>query len=164
MRGNGWTAMHRREMLKGLARWTVPSIVTIALGARRLQAIASCPPCTKLQAGKCKACTISQIMNCNCEPCLGPPYCPSAGAAAPLNPSVRAPGSTPFSAAPPGSEAPLSPSVLNELRRRRLQRMPGREPLYRDPFNTRRPGSTLEPPSLYDRLRRDTVTTRRRTL
>ena len=67
--------MTRRELVSALARWTVPTVLTLSLGVRSAYAAASCPPCTKKISGKCRACTVSQILNCQCEPCLGPPYC-----------------------------------------------------------------------------------------
>jgi len=73
--------MTRREVVSALARWSVPTVVTLSLAARAAAA-ASCPPCTKPSGGVCKACSTTKILNCQCEPCLGPPYC-SGGAAAP---------------------------------------------------------------------------------
>jgi hypothetical protein len=84
--------MTRRELVSALARWTVPTVLTLSLGARAVQA-SSCPACTKLVGGVCRACTVSQILNCQCEPCLGPPYCP---------------GGTPTSAFRPAPNASLS--------------------------------------------------------
>jgi hypothetical protein len=69
--------MTRRELVSALARWTVPTVLTLSLGVRSAYAAASCPPCTKKVGGVCRACTVSQILNCQCEPCLGAPYCPN---------------------------------------------------------------------------------------
>jgi hypothetical protein len=79
--------MTRRELVSALARWTVPTVLTLSLGARSAYAAASCPPCTKKVSGVCRACTVSQILNCQCEPCLGPPYCGGAGPTAAYQPS-----------------------------------------------------------------------------
>jgi hypothetical protein len=79
--------LSRREVLCALARWTVPTVLTLSLGARAARAAASCPPCTKKVGGVCRACTVSQILNCQCEPCLGPPYCAGATPASPFRPA-----------------------------------------------------------------------------
>jgi hypothetical protein len=78
----------RREMLGTLARWSVPTVLTMSLLSPTLLAAASCPPCTKRTGGRCRACTMNQILNCQCEPCLGAPYC--AGAAAVMAPGAGA--------------------------------------------------------------------------
>jgi hypothetical protein len=160
----------RRELLSAAARWTVPTVVTLTLGARVLQAAVSCPPCTKKSAGKCKACTVSQMLNCQCEPCLGPPYCTGGP-----TPSVMRPG--PGLGAFPGTQRPGQGGgqLPGDVRRRlyeapRLGRGPYErlnEPLYRDPFGSRdrfanpfRDRSVRER-SLYERLRGDSLDTRR---
>lgn len=74
--GTDLGGMTRRELVSALARWTVPTVLTLSLGARAAHA-ASCPPCTRKVGGVCRACSMTQILNCGCEPCLGPPYCPT---------------------------------------------------------------------------------------
>jgi len=130
-------SVSRRELLGSLARWSVPTVLTIALAARTAAA-ASCPPCSKKVSGKCRACTMNQILNCQCEPCLGAPYC-SNGA--------RAPGAQPqgLTASPSTRLAP-SNSLLD------LDQNPFSSPFQASPFNR----------SLYSRARpyglpRDTV-------
>jgi hypothetical protein len=76
----------RRDVLCALARWTVPTVLTLSLGARAAHAAASCPPCTRNVGGVCRACTVSQILNCQCEPCLGPPYCTGTIPTSPFRP------------------------------------------------------------------------------
>lgn len=157
----------RREMLQTLARWAVPTVVTITLGSRIAQAVASCPPCYKRVAGLCKPCTISQQLNCQCEPCLGAPQCaagslssPTAGSAlrVPIGGRPGTPGGSPGEALVP-RRRPRSPYDLP------------RQPLYRDPFGVGRerkaPWSTEPRPSplgrsLYERLHGDSVRVRRR--
>ncbi len=97
----------RRAMLAALARWTVPTVLSMTLVTRRAQAVASCPPCTQKTGGRCRSCSMNQILNCQCEPCLGAPYCVNG---------VRAPGvrpgamTAPRSGLVPGSAAsPLAP-------------------------------------------------------
>lgn len=82
----------RRELVGSLARWSVPTVLTIALAARTAAA-ASCPPCTKKSGGRCRACTMNQILNCQCEPCLGAPYCNGASAAIRAPSAIQAPQS-----------------------------------------------------------------------
>jgi hypothetical protein len=141
-------------MLGALARWSVPTVVTIALSARTLEAKASCPPCQKVTGNQCRACNINQILSCNCEPCLGPPYCSSSGA-------LRAPeGGSSLRAPAPGSQGPGGASrdprldLLRQMQRERLRRRdPLSQPLYRDPFGVERRAPAGEPPGLYERLR-----------
>jgi hypothetical protein len=141
----------RRAMLESLARWTVPTVLTIAL-ASRTAAAASCPPCTRKTGGRCRACTMNQILNCQCEPCLGAPYC-SGGAAAP------AAGLRGVQAPPLGRSPQTSP--LFDLNPNPLYRSPFQaSPFNRSPYGTRPLGSlrdsTLQSRgSLYDRLRSD---------
>jgi hypothetical protein len=155
--------MDRRALLAALARWTVPTVVTLSLATRTAQA-ASCPPCTKKQGGgACRACTMNQMLNCQCEPCLGPPYCSSGAVVQPgwAPPSLsQSSGTAPFGGARgPGDD------VLNALRRRRTL-MQQADP-FASPFA--RPGSSADSifrptprtpygrsptaSSLYDRLR-----------
>lgn len=162
---------NRREMLGTLARWTVPTVATMTLGARVLEAKASCPPCQKKVSGVCRACTVSQMLNCSCEPCLGPPYCAAVGPVAPANPGAptstyigpggQAYGRTPVpgTAPTPGEATQITPYQQMMRERARAARDPFHRPLYDDPFgaNSNQPGTT---PGLYDRLRPDT--TRRR--
>jgi len=159
-------SLSRREMLGTAVRWTVPTVVTMTLGARVLEAKASCPPCQKKVSTVCRACTISQMLNCQCEPCLGPPYCSAVGPVAPANLQSRqqAPGSQPFPSTPgmqgrtPGNPSPygLTPYQQQELQRQRALRSrdPFKQPLYRDPFGADR---AIPTPGLYDRLRSDTL-------
>lgn len=144
----------RRDMLAAMARWTVPTVVTLALSSRSAQA-ASCPPCYKKTGMTCRACSVSQILNCNCEPCLGPPYC-SGGSPAP--PVGRSSPSGLDLGGPRVQQLP--PSVLRELQMERLRRRAGAEQLYRDPFGIeRRPPGSSE--SLFERLRgRDSLRVR----
>lgn len=72
----------RRDLVSAMARWTVPTVLTLSLAVRAVYAAASCPPCTRKTGGACRACTVNQQLNCLCEPCLGPPYCASGAAAA----------------------------------------------------------------------------------
>jgi hypothetical protein len=148
-------------MVGTVARWTVPTVVTMTLGARVLEAKASCPPCQKKSAGVCKACTVTQMINCQCEPCLGPPYCTAVGPTAPnmQSPSQLqpAPGSQPLGQQPgqqgqtPGG---LTPSQQLQNQRSGAARDPFNQPLYRDPFDAQR--RPMNDPGLYDRLRPDT--------
>jgi len=134
----------RRELLGSLARWSVPTVLTIAL-ATRTAAAASCPPCQKKTGGKCKACTMNQILNCQCEPCLGAPYC-SGGARAPT-------------AGLQGAQA--SPLARNPQARPLFELNPN--PLYPSPYQASPFGRPYGAPrdtlsargSLYDRLRSD---------
>ncbi len=94
----------RREMLGALARWTVPTVLTMTLVTRRAEAVASCPPCTQKVSGRCRSCTMNQILNCQCEPCLGAPYCVNGVRASAARPgAMTAPqsGLVPGGAAPP---------------------------------------------------------------
>jgi hypothetical protein len=165
------TGVSRRELLATLARWSVPTVVTITLGARVLEAKSSCPPCTKRTAGKCKACTVSQILNCQCEPCLGPPYCTAAGGAPaaslsrPLSPSggglsnplgpLRAPLGGPSSARQDALERYLTGAG------RARTTDPLQAPLYRNPFGLRADSTNRRPTGLYERLRPDQTDRRR---
>jgi len=149
-------------MLNAVARWTVPTVVTLTLGARVLEAKASCPPCQKKVGAVCRACTISQMLNCSCEPCLGPPYCAAVGPVAPANPmssSSPAPGSQPLVRPQPGSTAPGGPRMspyLQSQRDRALQlRDPFKQPVYSDPFGAQRRDQPNT--GLYQRLRPDTL-------
>jgi hypothetical protein len=164
----------RREMLGALARWTVPTVLTMTLVTRQAQATASCPPCTQKTGGRCRACSMNQILNCQCEPCLGAPYC-SNGVYAPVaRPgAMTAPysGLVPGGAASPLSPSPSSPGLMNPFYRTLRDRpaFSGRNPfdlppgsaLPRSPFGGLRstgvPLDTL-PRSrggLYERLRPD---------
>lgn len=177
--GNAVTpdGLSRRELLGSLARWTVPTVVTITLGSRSLLAWApSCPPCTKRTAGKCRSCSVSQILNCQCEPCLGAPYCstptspslmgaPGGGAA----PGGAAPGGAPdFSMPQLGGGTVTDPRIMGRAPASGLRGYsspdPLSAPLYRDPFTTTPRYRPLggEERSLYGRLRGDTITMRRR--
>lgn len=162
----------RRELLATLARWSVPTVVTITLGVRVLEAKASCPPCTKRVGGKCKACTISQVLNCQCEPCLGPPYCTAAGGAPAASRSVapgsgnlgdqmgplRAPGAAP---GPVGRQEAIDRYLGRRLQDRYRAADPLHAPLYRDPFGVRRDSASRRPTGLYERLRADPYDRRR---
>ena len=154
--------MSRRELVSALARWTVPTVLTLSLGTRAAYAAASCPPCTKKVGGVCRACTMSQILNCQCEPCLGPPYCPGSGLTSPYRPSAPNPS---YDRGLNGPD-PLGRQALESyLRQRERARdlnplLPGfgsrGDSLARGPFGRpliapgRRPGG---PSGLYDRLR-----------
>ena len=161
----------RRELLTTLARWSVPTVVTITLGARVLEAKSSCPPCTKRTAGKCKACTVSQILNCQCEPCLGPPYCtvaggaPSASLSRPLSPSSGAlssplgPSRTPLGGPSAARQEALDRYLTGASRTRTID--PLRAPLYSNPFGLRADSANRRPTGLYERLRTDQTDRRR---
>ncbi len=141
----------RREMLGSLARWSVPTVLTIALAARPAAA-ASCPPCTRKTGGQCRACTTNQILNCQCEPCLGAPYCaggaraPAAGLqGAPTPPLARGPKTGPLFDLNP---SPLYPSPY--------QASPfGRNPFAQRPLGSLRDSALRSRGSLYERLRSD---------
>jgi hypothetical protein len=155
----------RRQMVAGVARWSVPTVLTMTLVTRQARAIASCPPCTKNTGGRCRACTMNQILNCQCEPCLGAPYCAGGARAA-----ERAPGamSAPQSGQIPGSTAPSASDLLDPYLRL-LRRAPTsplgenpfgtgqlpRSPFQASPFGGANPFSQSSPGSqgLYDRLR-----------
>lgn len=158
----------RRELLGAVARWSVPTVVSITLGARVLEAKASCPPCQRKQGQSCKACSVSQMLNCNCEPCLGPPYCSSVGALnADPNASSRMPGTQPLQGQPGTSSSNSRLDTYFELQRQRARQQndPFSQPLYRDPFGVERSPYSRPPnqqqPGLYDRLRPDTTSRRR---
>ena len=148
--GESLGTVSRRELLGSLARWSVPTVLTIALAARSAAA-ASCPPCEKKVSGKCRACTMNQILNCQCEPCLGAPYC-SGG--------VRAPVAQPqtLRTSPGTSLAPSNP-LLD------LNQNPFSSPFQASPFNRSRyysPGNPFGIPrdsvsrgGLFERLRPD---------
>jgi hypothetical protein len=142
----------RREMLAALARWSVPTVVTIALTPRILHAKASCPPCQRQTGGTCRACTTGQILNCNCEPCLGPPYCSAVGPSAPATPFAQ----PSVSATPDAARRQELSRALQDARREGA-----RQSLYADPFNTAParayPDTRPLGPGLFDRLRSDSV-------
>jgi len=153
---NGSTgSVNRREMLSAMARWTVPTVVSIALSARVLEAKASCPPCQRKVGGRCRACATSQILNCQCEPCLGPPYCSSGLMAAPSG--AQGLQVAPLGTSPSTGATPQANRSLYDALRVRPQSTPGalQQPLYRDPFGVEKTRSPLAP-GLYERLRPDT--------
>lgn len=166
--GSPASGVSRREMLAAVARWSVPTVVTITLGARVLEAKSSCPPCSVRTAGKCKACTVSQILNCQCEPCLGPPYCTVAGGAPSASlsrPLAQAPGasSSPLRT-PPGGPASARQQALDRYltgASRARTTDPLRAPLYRNPFGLRTDSTNRRPTGLYERLRPDQTDRRR---
>ena len=153
--------VNRREMLSAMARWTVPTVVSIALSARVLEAKASCPPCQRKVGGRCRACATSQMLNCQCEPCLGPPYC--SGAAS-LNAAPS--GLQGLQVAPSGGGATSAAgqsanrSLYEALRVRPREVGTLQQPLYRDPFGVEKARSPLGS-GLYERLRPDTTVWRR---
>lgn len=173
----GPTDKSRRELLGAMVRWSVPTVVTIALGPRVLSAaVPSCPPCTRKNGGKCKACSMSQILNCQCEPCLGAPYCTGSTSA---NFSQAANAASSGRAGP--GDAPglpqVSPGGGYDVRTYERVRGTGLRgptsndpltaPLYADPFNTDRRYRGLgqnpfDGGSLYGRLRGDTISLTRR--
>lgn len=142
-------SVSRRAMLESLARWSVPTVLTIAL-ASRTAAAASCPPCTRRTGARCRACTTNQILNCQCEPCLGAPYCSGAAAPAHLQ-GAQAP--------PLGRTQQTSP--LFDLNPNPLYRSPFQpSPFNPSPYGTRPLGTLRDSTarsrgSLYDRLRSD---------
>lgn len=151
----------RREMLGTMARWTVPTVLTMTLGARVLEAKASCPPCQKKVGAVCRSCTISQMLNCSCEPCLGPPYCSAVGPVSGMRPEpgqTRAPGSQPILRDGPGAaQGGLTPYQQMMRDRARAARDPFRDrPMYEDPFGAKK-NELRNPAGLYDRLRPDTL-------
>lgn len=156
------SGVSRREMLGAVARWTVPTVVTLTLGARVLEAKASCPPCQKKVGAVCKACSISQMLNCSCEPCLGPPYCAAVGPVAPANPisgNTQAPGSQSLTRPVPGAAStngqPMSPYLQSQRERALQLRDPFRQPAYTDPFGAQRRDQPNA--GLYQRLRPDSL-------
>jgi hypothetical protein len=147
--------LSRRELLGAAARWSVPTVVTLTLGSKVLQAQASCPPCQRKTGNTCRACQLNQMMNCNCEPCLGPPYCAgSSSLVAPSSPStsVRAPGSQPLSQQ--GTTDAQRQQLYLEIQRQRARQQT--DPVSQNPF-----GQRQQSPGLYDRLRPDTASGRR---
>jgi hypothetical protein len=157
--------MTRRELLDTLARWTVPSVVTITLGARGLAA-ASCPPCQRKQGATCRACTVNQMLNCQCEPCLGPPYCSAVGPVAPVQPRMGSGGALtePYQPAPPSALPPSglrTPATVAPRPGTPLRDPFGRQVAPRDPFG--RPMAVPTTPrdpaaqGLYQRLRPDSM-------
>jgi hypothetical protein len=155
------TGVSRREMLGTLARWTAPTVLTLTLATRRAAAV-SCPPCTRQTGNHCRACNMNQILNCQCEPCLGPPYCSGAPLNAVMQPSasgaplVPAPGSAPGAQVSPYFGSGAKSAVPN----------PFRSPLERSPFSavpfggsrpygTPRDNLRGRPRTLFDRLRAD---------
>lgn len=129
--------MTRRELVAAVARWSVPTVLTLSLGARAAYAAASCPPCTKKTGGRCRACTMSQILNCQCEPCLGPPYCTAPGAAAAFQPTS---GTSRFGASGSSGGANSTQDLYSALRRRQAateSASPFATPFGRSPFGSR---------------------------
>lgn len=126
----------RREMLGALARWSAPTVLTMFLATRRAAAI-SCPPCTRAKGNSCHSCNTNQILNCQCEPCLGPPQCAAASrAGAMASPGVMsAPPSGPLQG---GGASPLatptSPDLTNPFYRT-LHRQ--QSYLHANPFDAR---------------------------
>jgi len=165
--------VNRRELIGAVARWSVPTVVSITLGARVLEAKASCPPCQRKQGTTCRACSVSNVLNCRCEPCLGPPYCasvsglredPATGAQAPGSSGLR----TPSRGASGQNPDPDRVNMYLQLQRQRQMQQsdPFSRPMYRDGFGTDRNQNPFgrdsrNPPSLYDRLRSDTLSRRR---
>lgn len=161
--------MTRRELLGTVARWTVPTVMTISLGTRGLAA-ASCPPCQKKVGGVCRACSVSAILNCQCEPCLGPPYCAAVGPVAPVRPRMGSGGAMtqPYqSPAPPssfGSTPSTAPGISKSQPRDAFGRTvpldPFGRPITRDPFmDPSLPTAPRDPArqGLYQRLRPDSL-------
>ena len=129
--------MTRRELVAAVARWSVPTVLTLSLGARAAHAAASCPPCTKKTGGKCKACSTSLILNCGCEPCLGPPYCPPPGLAPAFQPTT---GTSRFGASGSSGGGTSAQDLYSALRRRRAATEsvdPFANPFGRSPFGSR---------------------------
>lgn len=160
--GRDLGGMTRRELVSALARWTVPTVLTLSLGARAAYAAASCPPCTKKVGGVCRACTMSQILNCQCEPCLGAPYCPNGPRTSVFRPAPSASLNQGLSGPDPMGRQALESYLRQREQARDLNPLlPGfgsrGDSLARGPFGGRplitpgrRPGSTG---GLYDRLR-----------
>lgn len=166
-------AVSRRELVGAIARWSVPTVVSITLGAKVLEAKASCPPCQRKQGATCRACSVSNVLNCNCEPCLGPPYCsavgslredPGASVAAPGSQGLRSPGSA---KAPSVQDSRLNTYLRLQRERATQQDDPFTRPLYRDPFSVdnspygRPRTGNQQTPGLYERLRADSLSRRR---
>jgi hypothetical protein len=129
--------MTRRELVAAVARWSVPTVLTLSLGARAAVAAASCPPCTKKTGGRCRACTMSQILNCQCEPCLGPPYCTTPVTAPAFQPTSSASRSGASGSSGGGTSAQ---DLYGALRRRRAaaeSASPFATPFGRSPFGSR---------------------------
>jgi len=128
--------MTRRELVAAVARWSVPTVLTLSLGARAAYAAASCPPCTKNTGGRCRACTTGQILNCQCEPCLGPPYCTTQTAPA-FQPTS---GASRLGASGSSGGANSTQDLYSALRRRRAAAEsvdPFATPFGRSPFGSR---------------------------
>jgi len=127
----------RRELVAAVARWSVPTVLTLSLGARAAHAAASCPPCTKKTGGRCRACTMSQILNCQCEPCLGPPYCAAPGGAAAFRATS---GASRLGASGQSGGANSTQDLYSVLRRRQAgteSTSPFATPFGRSPFGSR---------------------------
>ena len=152
-------AMTRREMVSALARWTVPTVVTLSLATRSAYA-ASCPPCTKKVGGACRACTVSQILNCQCEPCLGPPYCSSSSPTSPFRTTPDASLGGGLSGPAPAGQEALGTWLRQRAARERSGLLPGLGARadsglaggLRTPFGQATPRSAF-PGGLYERLR-----------
>jgi hypothetical protein len=129
--------MTRRELVAAVARWSVPTVLTLSLGARAAYAQASCPPCTRPGGGKCHACSTNQILNCQCEPCLGPPYCDAPGGA----PAFRSTtGTSRLGASGSSGGSNSTQDLYSALRRRRAATEsidPFASPFGRSPFGSR---------------------------
>jgi hypothetical protein len=149
-------------MLGTLARWTAPTVLTLTLATRRVAA-ASCPPCTRRTGNHCRACTMNQILNCQCEPCLGAPYCSGGARAAAVQPSVS--GGAQVMPSPGGaSGAQLSPYFGSGVRpspANPFQSPTSRSPFSSVPYGGSRPygvprdSLSGRPRTLFDRLRAD---------
>ncbi len=159
--------LSRREVLGALARWSVPTVLTLALASRPAlaQLQISCPPCTKRTNGLCRACTMNQMLNCQCEPCLGAPYCANGVRAAAVQPRGTTPGGGFVTDRGPASGGDLVDPYLRLLQRPSAPSAGGNpfaaglptpspfrsSPFSRSPFGAR--GSSGG--SLFDRLRPD---------
>jgi len=156
-------SVSRREMLGALVRWTAPTVLTLTLATRRAAA-ASCPPCTKRSGGRCRACTMNQILNCQCEPCLGAPYCAGGAAVQQALPSgqiMQAPGGPPGISGGVSQFSPYSGRGLTSPGTNPFQSPIQRSPYtsvpyggYR-PFGLPRDSLPGRPRTLYERLRAD---------
>jgi hypothetical protein len=155
-------SIDRRALLGSMARWAVPTVVSITVGARTLQARSSCPPCRIRQppvTGTCRPCTVNQMLSCNCEPCLGAPYCASPSLVAPGPQSqslqVPAPGGRSMDPGPYGSSLRVDArrDALLRLQAER-RRAAARTELFPDPFGVERVNPATRPatPGLYERL------------
>lgn len=113
--------MTRREVLSALARWSVPTVVTLSLTSRSAAAV-SCPPCTRWSGTVCRACSVSDILRCRCEPCLGPDYCSGGSGAMAVSPNFSTFGAPARGRAPAaGQSGEMARALLRQRAARQAE-------------------------------------------